>query len=120
MQFSISGKDMNMNEYKAMWKNYANFTDRTSARGYWMAFLFNFLVGLILNIIIVIVPILFFLPILYSFAVLIPGLALNVRRLRDAGKHWAWLFITLVPLVGAIVLIVFLCQPTSNNEGIQV
>ena len=109
-----------MNEYKAMWLNYANFRDRTSIRGYWMAVLFNFIAALILGIIASIIPQLSFLSSLYSLAVLIPGLALSVRRLRDTGRHWGWIFISLVPLVGSILLIVFLCQQTSNYQGNQV
>lgn len=111
---------MYMYEYKAMWQNFANFRDRTSVRGYWMAFLFNFLVGLVLSIIIAIIPQLSFLSGLYSLAALIPGLALAVRRLNDTGRHWGWLFISLVPLVGSIILIIFMCQPTTNYQGNQV
>ena len=109
-----------MQEYLAMWKNYANFSDRTSVRGYWMAFLFNFLAALVLGIVVAILPVLTFLPGLYSLAGLIPGLAICVRRLRDAGKQWYWIFIGLIPLVGGIILIVFLCQPTVSSEGAQV
>ena len=39
-------------------------------------------------------------------------LPLAIRRLRDAGKHWAWIFITLIPLIGAIWLIYLLVQPS--------
>ena len=53
-------------------------------------------------------------------AALIPSLAIAVRRLRDAGKQWYWLFIGLIPLVGEIILIVLLCQPTVSSEGAQV
>jgi len=38
-----------MNEYVAMWKNYFNFKERTSVRGYWMAVLFNVIIGLLLG-----------------------------------------------------------------------
>lgn len=109
-----------MQEYLAMWKNYANFKDRTSVRGYWMAFLFNFLAGIILGIITAIVPALGFLAGLYSLAALVPGLAIVVRRLRDAGKAWYCIFISLVPLVGSIILIVWLCKQTNSYEGQQV
>ena len=109
-----------MQEYIAMWKNYANFSDRTSVRGYWMAFLFNFIAGLVLGIVTSIIPVLGFLAGLYSLAALIPGLAIVVRRLRDAGKAWYWIFITFVPLVGVILLIIFLCKPTASTEGAQV
>ena len=104
-----------MNEYVAMWKNFANFSDRTSRRGYWMAFLINFIIGLVLSVIIAIIPKLGFISTIYGLAVLIPSLAIAVRRLRDAGKHWGWIFITLVPAVGWIILIIMLCKPSASN-----
>ncbi len=44
---------------------------------------------------------------IYSLAVLIPSIAVSVRRLHDIDRTGWWLLIALVPLVGAIVLIVF-------------
>ena len=109
-----------MQEYQAMWMNFANFRDRTSVRGYWMATLFNAIADFILYFIGSIISGLYFLYGIYSLAALIPGLALTVRRLRDAGKPWWCMFLVLIPVVGGIVLIVLLCQPTSNTEGNQV
>ena len=109
-----------MQEYIAMWKNYANFSDRTSVRGFWMAFLYNFIVAFVVGLVTSIIPILGILAGLDSLAVLIPGLAIAIRRLRDTGKAWYWIFIGFVPLVGVILLIIFLCQPTASSEGAQV
>lgn len=109
-----------MQEYLAMWKNYANFKDRTSVRGYWMAFLFNFIAAIIIGVIAGIIPFLGFLAGIYSLAALVPGLAINVRRLRDAGRPWYHMFIAFVPLVGIIILIIWLCQQTNSSEGEQV
>ena len=100
-----------MKEYLDMWKNYANFSGRTSVRGYWMAFLFNFIASAVFSII-GSIPALAFLAGLYSLAALIPGLAITIRRLRDAGQGWGWIFISFVPLVGIIILIVKLCKPS--------
>ena len=83
-----------------------------------MAFLFNFIVGTVLGLIVSIIPALAFITGLYGLVALIPGLAINVRRLRDAGKHWGWLFITLVPLVGFIILIIQLCKPSVPEETV--
>ena len=103
-----------MKEYLDMWKNYANFGGKTSIRGYWMAFLFNFIVSTVIGIITGVLPVLAFLSAIYSLAALIPGLALTVRRLRDAGKRWTWIFISFVPLVGFIILIIMLCKPSVD------
>lgn len=109
-----------MQEYLAMWKNYANFKDRTSVRGYWMAVLFNFLAELILVVLASFASVLGILSGLYSLAILIPSLAITVRRLRDSGRAWYHIFIAFVPLVGGILLIVWLCQKTNSSEGEQV
>jgi uncharacterized membrane protein YhaH (DUF805 family) len=53
-------------------------------------------------------------------AVLIPGIAVSVRRLHDTGKSGWWLLIGLVPLLGGIVLLVFMVldsQPGQNQYG---
>ena len=109
-----------MQEYVAMWKNFANFSDRTSVRGYWMAVLFNFLAALVLGVLAAVVRPLAALSGLYALAALIPGLAISIRRLRDAGKPWYAIFITFVPLVGWIILLVWLCSQTKSTEGAQV
>jgi uncharacterized membrane protein YhaH (DUF805 family) len=57
---------------------------------------------------------------IYSLAVLIPSLAVSVRRLHDTNRTGWWIFIGLVPLVGAIILIVFYAtdsQPGDNQYG---
>ena len=108
-----------MTEYLNMWKNYVNFTDRTTVRGYWMAFLFNFIAAVILGIIAGLTG-WTFLSIIYALAVLLPGLGMDVRRLRDAGKKWTNLFFALIPLAGIIILIVMLCKPSIPDNGIPV
>ena len=100
-----------INCYVDMWKNFANFSGRTNVGGYWWAVLGNFIVSFVLSLIGVEVLIS-----VYSIATLIPTLSIAVRRLRDAGKGWGWLFITLVPLVGWIIFIVMMCKPSVNDN----
>ena len=107
-----------MNEYLNMWKNYANFSARTTVRGYWMAVLFNFIAGIVMGIISSMG--LEFISYLYSLAIFIPGIALSVRRLRDAGKNWTYMFINLIPVVGIILFIITLCKPSIPDNGIPV
>ena len=97
-------------EYVAMWKNYINFSDRTTVRGYWMAFLWNFIAGLIVGTLAAVLKF-SLLSYLYSLAIFLPSLAICVRRLRDMGKSWTTLFFLLIPIVGPILVIVWLCQP---------
>ena len=103
-----------INCYVDMWKNFANFSGRTTVGGYWWAYLAHFIVCFVLSLIGVEV-----LTTVYSLACLIPGLAITVRRLRDAGKSWGWLFIILVPLVGWIIFIIMLCKPSVNSNVVD-
>ena len=51
----------------------------------------------------------------YFFASFIPSIALQVRRLRDAGFHWALIFLRFASFIGDIVLLVLCCQPTKSR-----
>jgi len=102
-----------------MWKNFANFKDRTTVRGYWMAFLFNIIIAFVIGIIAGITG-LMAISVIYSLAIFVPALAMLVRRLRDAGKHWACMFVALIPLAGIIILIVFLVKASVPNDGVPV
>ncbi|WP_086791130.1 DUF805 domain-containing protein [Streptomyces thermovulgaris] len=108
-----------MHWYLEVLKKYAVFTGRARRREYWMFFLVNFIVGLVLAVIGQVLD-LEILQYLYSLAVLLPGLGVSVRRLHDTGRSGWWLLISLVPLIGAIVLLVFLVsdsQPDTNQYG---
>lgn len=48
---------------------------------------------------------------IYGLTLFIPGLAFEIRRLRDAGHSWPMIFLSLIPGVGSIILLVFFCQP---------
>ncbi len=109
-----------MNEYIAMWKNYANFKDRTSRKGYWMAILFNILVIMALYVLLEFFPFISIFTLIYELAVIVPMIAILVRRLRDAGKVWYLVFMIFVPIIGQIVLLYFLVQGTKSDEGVQV
>ena len=103
-----------MNEYVEMWKHYADFSSNTTVKGFWMAFLINWLISFVLGLLGQNVHALSFLATIYSLADLIPGLAIQVRRFNDAGKSWANIFWWVLPIVGWIVAIVKLCAPSQN------
>jgi uncharacterized membrane protein YhaH (DUF805 family) len=106
-----------MNEYVAMWKNYFNFKERTSVRGYWMAVLFNVIIGLLLGALGNVSDIFGLLSSIYGIAALIPGIALGVRRLHDINKSGLWTFIAFVPFIGAILLIVWYCSKSVEEDN---
>jgi uncharacterized membrane protein YhaH (DUF805 family) len=109
-----------MEWYLSVLKKYAVFSGRARRKEYWMFTLFNNIIGLILGVL-QLIPLLSglfsVLGILYSLAILIPSLAAGVRRLHDTGRSGFWLFLILVPLVGAIVILVFLASDSVANEN---
>lgn len=109
-----------MSYFTGCFKKYADFSGRARRSEYWMFVLFNTLIGFVLFLLTLITPVLSFLYALYGLAVLIPGLAVTVRRLHDVGKSGAWIFISLVPFIGGIWLLVLLCtdsQYETNEYG---
>lgn len=98
---------------------YATFSGRARRSEYWWFYLAYVIAAVVATIIdgILGVPVL---EVLLALGLLIPGLAVGVRRLHDVGKSGWWLLIGLIPLVGPIVLLVFACQdsqPGSNQWG---
>jgi uncharacterized membrane protein YhaH (DUF805 family) len=109
-----------MNWYLDVLKKYAVFTGRARRKEYWMFALFNVIIAIALGIIEGIVGGPGVLGGLYGLAVLIPSIAVGVRRLHDTGRSGWWILIGLVPVIGFIVLIVFFTtdgQPGTNQYG---
>jgi uncharacterized membrane protein YhaH (DUF805 family) len=106
-----------VNWYLAVLKNYAGFTGRARRQEYWMYALFNILVVLVLEGIGLAARTLALLIVvgIYGLAVLLPSLAVLVRRLHDTNRSGAWFFIGFVPLVGGIMLLIYLC--TEGDQG---
>ena len=115
--------------YKKFWKGYVDFEGRSTRSDYWFVYLVNVLItfayfllqavfgGLagatdsrFLTVISLILLLIFF---AYGIAACLRGIALTVRRLRDAGYNWPYIFVTFIPFVGWIILIVLLCKPTK-------
>ena len=109
-----------VNSYKIFWAKAFDFKGRSTRSEYWWAYLANIIIYLSLAILVSIssainetLGLLFSLIyILYSFGQFIPSISICIRRVRDMGKAWQWIFINLIPIVGAIWYIVLLCQPS--------
>jgi len=106
-----------MNWYIEVLKKYAVFSGRASRTEYWMFFLFNIIIAFVLAIIEGLIGSPGVVGLLYGLAVLIPGIAVAVRRLHDTDRTGWWLLIGFVPLVGLIVLIVFLVLPSMEGDN---
>ena len=107
--------------YKRFLKNYANFSGRSTRSDYWYVILANFLIGFVIGFIGGLIPdlagVTALISGLYSLAIIIPGIAIVVRRLHDINKSGWFYFIALVPLVGGIILLVFLCTASVNENN---
>lgn len=112
-----------MNYYIECFKKYAEFSGRARRKEYWMFVLFNFLIGLAINLILSLIGlpnIALIVGGLYNLVALLPGLGVLVRRLHDTGRSGWWFLISLIPLVGIVVLLIFACcdsQPGNNAYG---
>ena len=84
---------------KLFFVNYVNFRGRSTASEYWWAFLFTSLVSLCTSWIPVVGE-------LVALGILLPGLSLGIRRLHDTGKSWTYILMGLIPIAGAIILII--------------
>ncbi len=52
---------------------------------------------------------------IFGLSIGLPNVAMIVRRLRDSGKEWAFIFFVFIPLIGPIILLVFMCLPSKKN-----
>jgi uncharacterized membrane protein YhaH (DUF805 family) len=114
-----------MEWYLTVLRKYADFSGRARRKEYWMFFLVNLLIAIVLGMVEGILG-----PFsssnhsvlanLYNLAVLIPSLAVGARRLHDTGRSGWWLLIALIPVLGVLVLLVFFAQdgdPNPNEYG---
>ena len=109
-----------MKWYLEVLKKYAVFNGRARRTEYWMFALFNLIIAFVLGIVEVIFGSPGVIGTLYTLAVIIPSIAVSVRRLHDTERSGAWLLIAFVPLIGTIVLLVFMVQdskPDQNQYG---
>lgn len=96
--------------------HYVDFEGRVSRKAYWMFVLCYIIVAVVVGIVGGILGT-EFLSGLLSLALLLPSLGMGVRRLHDINKSGWWLLISLIPLIGSIVLIIFAAQKGDAGEN---
>lgn len=96
-------------------KQYALFTGRATRTEYWMFVLFYLIFYIVLAVIDAMLDS-YILTTIYSLALLVPSVSVAARRLHDTGKSGWWQLIALIPLLGAIILIVFLAQDSHDDN----
>ena len=115
--------------YKKFWKGYVDFKGRSTPSDYWLAYSAHVLIFFASYLLLAVFErmaaetgssdlftigvILLLIVFAYGVAAVLPGIALTVRRLRDAGYNWPYIIIPLIPFVGIFILIFLLCQPTE-------
>jgi uncharacterized membrane protein YhaH (DUF805 family) len=110
-----------MNWYLEVMKKYAVFSGRARRKEYWMFFLFNCIIAFVIGFVMGFIGALLgigatlsnLVSVIYSLAVLVPGIAVGVRRMHDIGRSGWWILFPFVNLV-------FLCldsQPGDNEYG---
>ena len=126
--------------YKNFFKNYAEFTGRSTRPDFWWVWLGNLILSIpfwiiyfytvflsavmdsvsdsaseatfmVLGLVVIIYAI-------FYLVILVPTLALSVRRLRDAGFHWAFIFLRFAPM-GGIALLILFAMPTKETEVVN-
>jgi len=101
-------------------EKYATFSGRASRSEYWWFALFSIIASAVLGIIDATI---FgnanggILGTIFSLAVLVPSIAVGVRRLHDLGRSGWWLLIVLIPLIGILVLLYFFVQKGTDGPN---
>lgn len=115
-----------MHWYLQVMRKYAVFSGRARRKEYWFFVLFNVLISILLTVIDGMIGTLNtetgfgMLSGIYTLAVILPSIAVSVRRLHDTSRTGWWLLISLVPLIGAVVLLIFFVsdsKPGDNDYG---
>jgi uncharacterized membrane protein YhaH (DUF805 family) len=104
---------------------YADFEGRAQRQEFWMFYLFSFIIFVVLEVLaLVAVSISNILAVLFggllflvALGLLVPNLAIGVRRLHDIGKSGWFYLVSLIPLVGGIILLIFFCLDSQSGDN---
>lgn len=97
-------------------KKYADFNGRARRKEYWMFVLIYMVINIVLAVLGMDV-----ISMIVGLALLVPSISIGARRLHDTGRSGWWQLIYFVPLIGLIVMIVFLVQDShdENDYGVN-
>ncbi|WP_298439393.1 DUF805 domain-containing protein [uncultured Ferrimonas sp.] len=104
-----------MNQFIDGFKKFADFSSRARRKDYWMFYLFYFITYVVLALVDMMLGSII-LTSVFALLTLIPGISLGVRRLHDTGRSGWWMLLFLVPLIGALVLLVFFCFDSQGDN----
>lgn len=103
-------------------QKYVDFSGRARRSEYWYFFLFTLLVDIAASIVDAIIGSDLgagtgIVSLIAGLALLLPGIAVAIRRLHDTSRSGWWILIGLIPLVGWIILIVFYVQDSHPDNA---
>ena len=128
--------------YKNFWVKAFDFKGKINRKEFWLVVLANFIFISLLNILNIIsysnhsennggdlfgadaqYRLLFEITLgliyFYSYAIFIPTLSLQIRRVRDVGKDWYWILINFIPVIGNIYYLIYLCKPSNRYIDLE-
>ncbi|CAM2147476.1 putative inner membrane protein [Pararobbsia alpina] len=106
-----------MDWYLKVLKSYAVFEGRARRKEYWMFLLFNFIATMVLIFVDVAILRVRLLSSLYSLAVLVPSIAVGVRRLHDTDRTGWWMLVIVIPGIGWIILLVLMAMEGTRGPN---
>ena len=115
-----------MQQYMNVLRKYADFSGRAARKEFWMFQLVNFVIYFVLGFLSgmfttggsnTLAMVLSVISLVYSLAVLVPSLAVTVRRLHDVGRSGWFIFIALIPIAGALALLITTIKKSESGEN---
>lgn len=106
-----------MNYYTQVLSKYAEFNGRARRSEYWYFVLINIVISIVIYLVDAGIGSFGALGIIYSLGILIPSLAVGVRRLHDTGRSGWYLLLAFIPIIGAIILLVLMAQDSVAGEN---
>ena len=97
--------------------HYADFEGRASRQEYWMFVLFNIIFSLAANVLDYLLGTAMLFSGIYALAMLVPGLAVSVRRLHDVNKSGWMILVSLIPVIGWIWLLILMVTEGTPGEN---
>jgi uncharacterized membrane protein YhaH (DUF805 family) len=99
-------------------KRYADFSGRSSRKEYWMFLLGYILAVIVVGILFVIArPLGLLALVVLGFGAIIPSIAVQVRRFHDQDRSGWMALLALIPYIGGIVVLVFMCLPGTEGPN---
>ena len=102
---------------KSFFARYVDFQGRSSRSEYWWPLVMILVVYLVGFALAAVLPILGILILIFVLAIIIPSLAVTIRRLHDLDKSGWWIFIQLVPIIGPLLLLYWFCLKGTDGDN---